>query len=197
MELLLIPFLLVAGTSLIFVGVHGVPAAPWLRASAADETQTKTAAAAQASSGARHRHADAASLLTARRRLLRNVRHARHWAPGRAQSESAAADSAAETRWQDGVQAARAWLADPSPAESTEDHDGDEVPDGEQPRNAGAESFTESDAMLGQLLTEMSEVRSELNDLRDRIERLNPRQPALTRAPGGPRRRRLRRIGGF
>jgi hypothetical protein len=189
-ELLLIPFLLVAGTSLIFVGVHGVPAAPWLRESTNDDKERRTG------DGGRQQ-AVAASLLTIRRRLLRNVRRAHHSTPGRAQGESAAAASAAEARWQDGVQTAKAWLADASPAQDAEGEVGNAAPAGEGPRLGADGSFTESDAMLGQLLMEMSSVRNELNDLRERLDRLNQRQPALMRAPGGPRRRRSRRIGGL
>ena len=46
---------------------------------------------------------------------------------------------------------------------------------------------------MGQLLMELSILRDEITDLRERVAGLTVRHAVVSRAPGDPTRRRLRR----
>jgi hypothetical protein len=205
MELLLIPFLVMAGAGLIYLGVHGVPAAPWTKTGrdAPDEPADGSSEPVVVPGAFRDggpiivetvatviEHEAKPERGRSKLNLLKNVRPRRH---GTSAIEAAEAETAVQEVFLPDVEPDRAevaiagGLADAGLAE-----------DAEHVATVGPSPvFGESDALMGQLLMEMSSVRSEIKELRNRVERLTIRPIAVTRAPGEPRRRRMRRISRF
>ena len=217
MELLLIPFLLLSGGALIYLGVHGVPTAPWALTSGRHKGKKDATAASvgprkvvEATAQTIQLPAPASGGPAAspvKRNVLKDVRPRRQTAsmplsatePETPAEVSDTSDSAPEVRPEDVLSPSEA-----VPARAISSNDGPANEDTlSAAKKATANSagpsplFSESDALMGQLLMELSSVRGEISDLRSRVERLTVRPAALTRAPGGPRRRRMRRVSRF
>lgn len=198
MELLLIPFLFVGGVALIYLGVQGVPTAPWLSRARAQTgnlvVERSESVAVEPAIG------ESAVEPAAKRDRLKNVRPVRIRPAENKETEPPPAVDGAALSDEGAIETIgpiKSSLNEASaPTQEKVDTGSDEEEDAVE-RLGPAPSFGEPDALLGQVLMEMSIVRNEIKDLRSHVEGLSARKPVVTRAPGGPRRRRLRRISGL
>jgi hypothetical protein len=219
-ELLLIPFLLISGTTLIYLGVHGVPAAPWLQSvtAASSRRDSATVQSRQPDAPAKAQAIEVEAVEPAARAPesgeVANIRQARrHFGEtladghvtdalgGETEGEKVVDITSPDGQFEPApqVQLGLRGTDEPTPKareRASTDVEKEGAVDGAD-RIGPAPTFNEADALFGEVLMEMSLVRNELQHLHKRVETLSSKQPARTRAPGGPRRRRLRRVGGF